>query len=155
MLKKCGSLANSAPLHGSIPIYHRYTLGVAGERFFKAIRDRKQLMASDCPNCNDRFLPPKIYCEICFHETQDWSEVEGPGYIAACTAVHYSLEGERLEEPLVVAVINWPGVRGGLIHKVRGAGLAELALGTTVEPAWSERRSGTITDIDFFRPVES
>lgn len=155
MINKSEFATDNARWYGNIPIYHRYTLGVAGERFFKSIRDRKVLMASSCPNCDDRLLPPKIYCELCFHETHLWSEVEGPGYIEAFTILHKTLEGEDLVEPLVIAVIKWPGIRGGLIHKLGGIVSSDLVKGTAVEPVWSDSRSGTINDIEFFRPVES
>ena len=56
---------SDAVLHrrGDIPIHHRYTMGVAGERFFRAMRDEKRLLASRCPGCRTAFLPPKMYCE--------------------------------------------------------------------------------------------
>ena len=45
---------------GSIPLYHRYTLGVTGERFLKAMRDNEELPAPPCPNCADLLPPPKM-----------------------------------------------------------------------------------------------
>ena len=56
------------PLAGDIPVHHRYTLGVAGGRFFRAMRDERCLLASRCSNCREAFLPPKLYCERCFEE---------------------------------------------------------------------------------------
>ena len=53
---------------GDIPVHHRYTLGVAGGLFFRAMRDERCLLASRCSNCREAFLPPKLYCERCFEE---------------------------------------------------------------------------------------
>ena len=55
MLDKVNQPRSIMQVAGSIPIYHRYTLGVAGERFFKAMRDSQQLLASPCPQCSDFF----------------------------------------------------------------------------------------------------
>ena len=138
---------------GDIPIHHRYTLGVAGDRFFREMRDNKRIMASTCPKCTDAVLPPKIYCERCFEETADWRPVEGPGRVRTFTLLHRSLEEEPLEEPVAVALIGWYGVRGGLIHRLGDVESAGLSIGMEVEPAWSEVRKGSLEDLLYFRPV--
>ena len=140
---------------GSIPIHHRYTLGVAGDRFFKEMRDGKRLLASRCPKCQDSFLPPKMYCERCFEETTDWTAVERPGYVKSFTILHLSLDEEPLEEPVVVAFVAWEGLRGGLIHRVSDVRPGFLKIGMAVEPVWSEHCSGNLEDIRHFRPIPS
>ena len=136
---------------GDIPIHHRYTLGVAGERFFKAMRDESRLMASRCPRCQEAFLPAKLYCERCFVETADWLPVEGPGHVNTYTVLHQTLDEEPLEEPEVVAFIAWQGIRGGLVHRVAGPGAHMIKIGMTVEPVWAEERMGNLHDILYFR----
>ena len=117
MLDKLNQPQQTRRVSGNIPIHHRYTLGVAGERFFKAMRDERRILVSPCPECQERLLPPKMYCERCFEETtSDWEPVEGPGYVRSFTVLHRSLDEEELKSPEVVALIGWPGVRGGLIH---------------------------------------
>ncbi len=139
---------------GNIPIHHRYTVGVAGQRFFTALRDEKIILASECPSCRDRFLIPKIYCERCFMETPDWSPVEGPGFVKTFTLMHRNLDEEALSEPVAAAVIGWEGVRGGVVHLVAGMDLARLRIGLAVEPQWREVRTGGIGDILFFKPID-
>ena len=153
MLEKIGDPTSVRSRRGDIPIYHRYTLGVAGERFFRAMRDQGQLLASQCPGCNQRFLPPKMYCEACFQETRDWSSVEGPGYVKTYTTLHRSLEDEPLESPVVVALIAWEGVRGGLLHRLEGIDPAAVKVGLEVEPQWAGERTGSLEDIRGFHPV--
>ena len=140
-------------LGGDIPIHHRYTLGVAGERFFKAMRDEKRLLASRCPSCREAFLPPRMYCESCFEETADWIPVEGPGYLKSYTVLHRSLDEEPLEQPVVAAVVGWTGIRGGLVHRVGGVAPSGVAVGLAVEPVWAENRTGSLGDILHFRPA--
>lgn len=154
MLEKLKQPQNARQVSGEVPIYHRYTLGVAGERFFKELRDRRRILASPCPKCRDRLLPPKTYCERCFEETSDdWVPVQGPGYLRSFTVLHRSLEEEPLDPPMVVALIGWPGVRGGLIHRVLGVDPNQVKLGMAVEPVWADTRSGAMSDISHFQPV--
>ena len=138
---------------GDIPIHHRYTAGIAGERFFKAMRDERRLLASRCPRCQDAFLPPKMYCERCFEETTDWIPVEGPGYVKGFTVLHRSLDEKPLEEPVVVALIAWTGIKGGLLHRMAEVKLGDVTTGMVVEPVWAQVRAGTLEDIRHFRPA--
>ena len=148
-------LKQPVQVSGNVPIYHRYTLGVAGERFFKAFRDQQQILASPCPKCHAWLLPPKMYCERCFEETSnDWAPLQGPGYIRSFTVLHYSLDEERLEVADVVALIGWPQVRGGIIHRIKGMPPGTVTLGVAVEPVWAEERTGAMADISYFRPAD-
>lgn len=154
MLDKIKQPQRARQVEGSIPIFHRYTLGVAGERFFKAMRDQMQLLASPCPQCGDLLFPAKMYCERCFEETSDdWQVLEGPGYVISYTVLHQSLDEEPLDEPETVALISWPGVRGGIIHRLGEVTPEETALGLAVEPVWAQERVGSMTDITHFRPA--
>ena len=138
---------------GNIPIHHRYTMGIAGERFFKAMRDERRLLASRCPRCKDAFLPPKMYCERCFEETADWMPAQGPGYVRSFTVLHLSLDEEPLEDAAVAAFIGWEGIRGGLVHRIAGVFPGEVRIGMSVEPVWAEERSGAMGDITHFQRV--
>ena len=154
MLEKINRAGRARQVSGDVPIYHRYTLGVAGERFFKAMRDDRQLLASPCPKCRERLLPPKMYCERCFEETSDdWTPVDGPGYVRSFTVVHKSLEEEPLDPPVIVALVSWEGVRGGLVHRIEGVTPEQVAMGMAVEPEWAEQRVGAMSDISHFRAV--
>ena len=143
-----------AQWRGNIPIHHRYTVGVAGQRFFAVMRDKKVILASDCGSCGDRFLLPKIYCERCFVDTPEWSEVRGPGYVKTFTLVHRNLDEEALEAPVAAAVIGWEGVRGGMVHRLGGLESSRIRTGLAVEPQWREARTGSIHDILYFKPVD-
>ena len=140
-------------VRGNIPIHHRYTVGVAGERFFKEMRDHKRLLASQCPSCGEAFIPPKIYCERCFEETTEWVPVQGPGYVKSFTMLHESLDGQRLAAPQVVAFVGWEGFQGGLVHRIEDINSEEVKIGIAVEPVWAHKRMGGIDDIAHFRPA--
>jgi uncharacterized OB-fold protein len=155
MLDKISQAGSARQVQGEVPIYHRYTLGVAGDRFFKAMRDDRQILVSPCPKCRSRLLPPKMYCETCFEETSDaWEPLAGAGFIRSFTIMHRSLEDELLETPEIVALVSWEGVRGGLIHRLEGVEPARVTIGMAVEPVWAEERVGAMSDISHFRAAQ-
>ena len=117
------------------------------------MRDEGRLLASRCPGCREAFLPPKIYCERCFEETTDWVPVEGSGYVKTFSILHVSLDEERLERPLVVALVGWEGIRGGLVHRIGDVEPQAVEASMAVEPVWAEQRSGALDDILYFRPA--
>ncbi len=154
MLEKVGRQRALRQVPGTIPISHRYTLGVAGERFFKALRDDRQILASPCPRCRSLLLPARMYCERCFEETGDeWVALEGPAYVRSFTVLHYGLEEQPLDQPQVVAMITWPEAKGGLVHRVAGVDAGDVESGMAVEPVWGDERTGAWTDILHFRPA--
>ena len=156
MLDKINQPGHARQLSGDIPIYHRYTMGLAGDRFFRAMRDRQEILASPCPKCRDNLLPPKIYCERCFVETSDdWLVLEGPGYVRSFTVVHKSLDEDVLDTPIIVALVSWAGVRGGLVHQLQEIAPDQVALKMMVEPVWAEERVGALSDISHFRPART
>ena len=154
MLEKVGQSRELRQVPGTIPISHRYTLGVAGERFFKALRDSQQILASPCPRCSGLLLPARMYCERCFEETGDeWVALTGPAYLRSFTVLHYGLEEEALDPPEIVALVTWPEARGGLVHRLAGVDVEDVETGMAVEPVWAAERTGAWTDILHFRPA--
>jgi len=139
---------------GNIPTWFRYTAGVAGETFLKSLRDHQKIMGTRCPKCDRVFVPPRMYCEECMEYTKDWVEIEGPGYVETFTVLYRDLEDQPLKEPKIVAFITWPGVEGGLIHEIRGVDPEEMVLDLPVAPVFKKDRKGSITDIEYFHPVE-
>ena len=154
MWEKISQPGSARQWHGDIPIHHRYTLGVAGERFFKALRDDRTVLASKCSACGQAFLPPKIYCERCFVDAEDWVPVAGPGYVKNFTVMHQSLDDEPLEPPSVAILVGWKGIRGGILHELEGIQPEDVRNGMSVEPVWAEQRTGSIRDILHFRPAD-
>ncbi len=121
-------------VHGDWQVHYRYTYGVAGERFFREIKNTGQLVASSCPKCSKRFLPPSLYCEDCFVEMTEYSPVEGAGTVQSFTVLHDSLENAPLPEPIVAAFVQFDGVSGGLLGPLRGLKPDQVKIGQRVKP---------------------
>jgi len=138
---------------GDIALQSRYSMGVAGERFFREIKDNGRLMATRCPNCGYTYLPARLYCERCFAELTEWVEVPPRGKVYAFTVVHFDLEEKPLEKPRVLALVEFEGSDGGLIHDLEGVAPDRVEIGMPVEVVFKQERNGSILDIAGFQPL--
>ncbi len=141
---------NSEPIHveGDFPVHFRYTAGVAGERFFREIKDNGRLVASRCPNCNLNYLPPRIYCERCMSKLEEYVHIENSGTVETFTQCYQDADGKNLPEPVTVALVRFPSAHGGIVHRAKG----EVSIGDKVHLVFKEKskRTGSILDIEYF-----
>ena len=140
---------------GSIPMDYIYTVGVAGERFFREIKDNGRFLATPCPRCGITYLPPRLYCERCFAALEQWLPVPDTGEVVAVTTGYVDLEGARLPEPVVYAAVRVDGTDGTLVHRLLEVGPGEAHIGMRVKAVFrpAESRVGSVLDIAGFRPV--
>jgi hypothetical protein len=140
---------------GAVPIEHVYTVGVAGEVFFRAIKDRGRLVACVCPDCGTDYLPPRLYCERCFAKTADYRDLEARGTVHTFTVAHFDLDGRRLATPELYAFVRINGSGGGIVHRLGEVAASDVYIGMEVEAVFlpPARRTGSILDIAYFKPV--
>lgn len=140
---------------GDWTIWHRYTYGVAGERFFREMKENGRFVASVCPRCRKAFLPPCLYCEDCFGATTGYRVVESSGVVETFTVLWESLEEEPLSEPLIVAFIRFEGIKGGWLAPLLNVTPDKVRIGMRVKPLWKPKgeRGGTIDDLLGFEPI--
>lgn len=138
-------------IEGEFPVYFRYTVGLAGEKFFRELKDNGRLLASRCPKCNLNYLPPRIFCERCMSKLEEYVEIESTGVVEAVTVCRWDSEGKDLAQPVCVALVRFPSAHGGLIHKING----KLSIGDKVRLVLKEKakRTGSILDIQTFEKV--
>jgi len=141
--------------YDDMPIESVYTVGIAGERFFRTIKDQGVIMGTVCPTCNLTYLPPMMYCERCFTKLEEWVETGTKGTVYTYTVLGLSLAEEPLEEPQILALIRMEGVHGGLVHRLGEVKPEEVAIGMAVEAVFKaqKQREGSILDIEYFKPV--
>jgi len=138
-------------VEGDFPVYFRYTVGVAGEKFFREIMENGQLIASRCPKCDFNYLPPRIYCEKCLSKLDEYVQVENSGTVEMFTMCHQDAEGKALAQPVGVALVRFQGAHGGIVHKTKG----DLSIGDRVRAVFKERsnRVGSILDVEYFEKI--
>ncbi len=140
--------------HDILPVTSRYTAGIAGERFFRSIKDEGVILGSYCEHCSTGYVPARQYCERCLDELDDWKDVGTIGEVHTFTLLFENLDGTPREEPEVVAFIQFE--YGGFVHKLDEIDLDQLEIGLPVEAVFKpeDEREGSILDIAYFRPTK-
>ena len=132
-----------------------YTLGIAGEKFFTEIKENGRILGARCRQCGHTFVPPRLYCEKCFKATTEWVNLGTKGYVYTFTISYIDIDGAKLQEPIIYALIKFKDAEGGLIHKLGEIKPDEVEIGTPVEVVLKPitERTGNITDIKYFKPA--
>ncbi|MDR7543547.1 MAG: Zn-ribbon domain-containing OB-fold protein [Armatimonadota bacterium] len=140
---------------GELPAAHRYTVGPAGERFFRELKEGGRILGTRCGRCGITYVPGRLFCERCFDELSDWTEVGPAGTVEAVTALHLAADGTRLPQPVLLALIRLDGADTVLLHYLDEVPRDEARIGLRVHPALkpAAQRTGSILDITHFRPV--
>lgn len=140
---------------GSVPVASRYTVGPAGERFFRALKDHARILGTRCGRCGVTYVPGRLFCERCFDELREWTEVGPGGTVEAVTALYLALDGSRLAQPALLALIRLDGASTVLFHRLGDLGTDDAKIGLHVEPVFKQTadRTGSILDILHFRPT--
>ena len=138
-------------VEGDFPVYFRYTVGVAGEKFLREIKDNGKLIGSRCIKCRITYIPPRIYCERCMTGLDEYVNVVNTGTVESCTTCYRDAQGEPLRQPTTVALVRFNGAHGGLIHYVHG----DVAIGDKVRVIFKDKvqRTGSILDIAHFERI--
>ena len=139
----------------NMPTEGRYTMGLAGEKFFREIKENGKFLGTVCPGCDITYVPPRLYCERCFAKLEEWVEVPTTGQVFTYTIVHIDLDGNPLDEPRAMAFVHLDGTDGGLVHYLGEVELDQICFGLPVEAVFKKKgdRQGGILDIEYFKPV--
>jgi uncharacterized OB-fold protein len=145
-----------APLSwlGELPVTNRYTYGLAGEKFFRTLKDEGRILGTHCPKCDHTYVPAAIFCERCLGKLDDWVDVGITGEVVTYTFLHVNLDGSPLEKPEVIAFVRFAD--GGLIHHLSEIEPEQVEIGLIVEAVFKpkSKRTGSILDIKYFTPVK-
>jgi acetyl-CoA C-acetyltransferase len=132
---------------------YSWDAGVAVGRFLDGLRAGK-ILGRECRRCERVLVPPRMFCERCFRETDRWIEVEHTGTVQTYSICHVSWDMQPLESPEIPAVVSIDGSDGGMLHVLGEVDPDDVRIGMDVEVVWKPvgERTGSILDIDHFRP---
>lgn len=141
-----------------------HSAGQAYSVFLRGLKDGK-ILGRRCRRCRRVYVPPRMYCEDCFRDTEDWVEVGQVGVVMTAVASFVSWTREKLETPEVVGVIRLQPssprdyVFPGLFHRINATyqQVKDMSIiGKKVKAVWvpKEKRVGSINDILHFSPIE-
>jgi uncharacterized OB-fold protein len=119
----------------AIPFHYEYTAGVAGEKFLRALMEGR-ILAGYCPNCRQAALPARIYCVDCYGETSKFVRAGPVGVVKALT---------RSPDGAAFAFVEFPGIKGGMLHRLIGSARAGSRVRTVFRP--KRERTGAMSDI--------
>ena len=141
--------------HGEMPVTNRYTFGIAGERFFRAIKDEQQILGTHCQKCERTYVPAAIFCERCMNQLDEWVDVGTTGEVVTFTHLHVHYDGSSREEPETVAFIRLGD--GGLIHRLVSPNSQLVEIGMSAKAVFKppSEREGSILDILHFELITS
>ncbi|MCJ7823922.1 MAG: Zn-ribbon domain-containing OB-fold protein [Anaerolineales bacterium] len=145
--------AGPAAWLGELPVTSRYSFGLAGERFFRSIKDEGVILGAYCPECDLTYVPARVFCERCLAELDQWCDVGTRGEVYTFTLLFVDMDGSPLELPEIVAFIRIGD--GGLVHRLAEIDPEQVEFGMPVEAVFKTKkdREGSILDITHFRPV--
>lgn len=158
MLDRLDHLHRARAVEGDLPFYSVYTVGIAGERFFRALKDEGQILGTRCTDCDVMYVPGRLYCERCFAHLDEeaWFDAGTLGNVHTFTVMHIGLDGASLETPRILAFIEIGDTDGGLVHDLSKVDPDDIFIGMPVEAVFKppQERAGSITDILYFKPAE-
>lgn len=157
ILDRLDHLHRAKAIEGDLPFFSIYTVGIGGERFFRALKDEGKILGTHCATCDVMYVPARFYCERCFAHLGDtaWFDAGTMGSVHTFTVMHIGLDGTPLDAPRILAFIEIGDTDGGLVHDLGEVDPDEVYIGMTVEAVLKsmEERTGSITDIQYFKPV--
>ncbi len=138
---------------GNLPVTSRYTFGIAGERFFRAIKDEGRIYGTHCPKCERTYVPATLFCERCLSQLDQWVDVGTTGRVHTFTLLHQNYDGSPRATPELIAFISLGD--GGLVHRLGGVDPEDIEIGMLVTAVFKEPedREGSILDIAYFKPI--
>jgi uncharacterized OB-fold protein len=136
---------------------YAWDAGVAIGRYLQGLKAGK-LIGCSCPQCRRIMIPPRMFCEQCFCATDRWVELLDTGTIVTFSNCYVTWDMIRLKEPHIPAVIEIDGASPGMgiMHLLGEVAPEAVEIGMRVQAVWrpAEERTGAITDIAYFKPLE-
>ena len=134
-----------------------WSAGVAIGKFLEELKEGR-IVASTCGKCGRIMVPPRVYCELCFKPTDGYKYVKDTGTINTYSISYLAADASRLQEPIIVAIIDLDGASQGMgiIHILEEVDQKDVKFEMKVRAVWKprEERVGAITDIKYFKPLK-
>jgi uncharacterized OB-fold protein len=142
---------------GEIPIQSLYTAGAGGQIFFKALKERGEIVGTRCAPCSQVYVPARRFCERCFAELTEQVKVEPEGIIESFSYSYVDRTGKRLKHPVASVLVQLDGATTVMLHRLLDVkDLSRVSIGRRVRAVIrpKSRRTGSILDIEGFHVVK-
>jgi uncharacterized OB-fold protein len=148
---------NHTVWQGTIPLTSSYTAGVGGQLFFEALQRQGKLVGTRCRACKQVYLPARCFCERCLGALTEQVEIKPTGRLVSYTFCQVDRDRRRLRRPRALALAQLDGATTVLLHYLLGVTSPDqVRIGNRIEVIIKpkRRRTGSILDIEGFRPVK-
>ena len=137
----------------TLHVQNRYTVGVAGEKFFRAIKNDARITGTLCKTCDRIDVPGAMFCERCLNQLDKWIDTGNEGKVLTYTLLYIEMDGSQKPEPEIIAFIKI--CDGGIVHRILGVQPDQVKIGMNVAAKFkpASKRTGSILDILGFQPV--
>ena len=131
--------------------------GVAIGRYLAELKEGR-LLGVRCNQCHRTVVPPRSFCEWCFRPMDDWVALPDTGTVNTFSLCYVTWDMVRIKEPQIPAVVEIDGASPGMgiLHLLDEVDPQAVKVGMQVQAVWkpAEERTGSITDIAYFKPLE-
>ncbi len=135
---------------------YAWDTGVAIGHYLEELKNGR-IVGRRCDGCHRILVPPRWVCEWCFRPTDAWVQVKDTGRVNTFSICYITWNMIRLETPQIPAVIEIDGATpsGGFLHLLGEVDPQKVKVGMKVKAVWKkpEERTGSITDIAYFKPA--
>jgi len=121
---------------GKIPLSYRYTMGLAGSKFYEDLAKGK-LSGTRCKENDSVYIPPTAFCEDCMcilDSVKDAVEVDPKsGMVIGHTTVYEDRSGHELDAPKVIVQVAYPNTVGSVFGTLDVVDPIDAEIGMLVE----------------------
>lgn len=135
---------------------YNYRVGQYIETYILGLAEGK-IMGVKCPGCGKVLVPPRKICGACDRVMEEWVEVGPEGTVENYTVGHVKLnlgEVERLDTPVLLALIKLDGADSLLAGEVRGIEPEKLGDGLRVRAVFKDPAEDNLSDLEYFEPTQ-
>jgi uncharacterized OB-fold protein len=147
-------MSDDVVVHRSaLSIPYGWAAGRHATRFYREIAEARKIFGARCPECQRVLVPARKTCSRCFADTTEWVEVGPAGVVKSFTIVHYAEpQIQPMRPPFAYGLIQLDGADTAFIHVLADVELSQITTGMRVEAVFVEEPTGSILDIEYFKP---
>jgi uncharacterized OB-fold protein len=131
--------------------YTRSTGPVVG-RFLTGLRDG--VVVAGRTSAGEVVVPPLEYDPDTHEQTTDFVEVASVGTVTSWTWVPEPVAEQPFDRPFAFALVTLDGATRPFLHALDVTSPDQVSTGMRVQIRWAEERTGSITDIAAFEPLD-
>lgn len=141
-----------------LALHYEHAFGPFYGRLFDEIGTQRRIMGVRSSSGEGVLIPPRALDDISYTRTGTWTALLDTGTVSAMSVIHLEFRGQKEKPPYIYAEIQLDGAVTRLIHSIKGIDMSRAAKlvkpGTRVRAVWSDARTGSLSDISHFEPID-